>query len=82
MKHQRYFGSVDASREALQTRALIGDLDRIVQILDVDIATEVERAGVVDCTRPQYPALARDLVARRDNLLDTIAALKQRLPSG
>jgi len=39
MKHQRHFGT-SAAREAVQTRALIADLDRIVQILNNAIAAE------------------------------------------
>jgi hypothetical protein len=81
MKHQRHFEDPPYSREAEQTKSLIADLDRIVQIINVDISVEEERAKVFDTTRPGYPILARALKARRDNLLDTIAALRQRLPS-
>jgi hypothetical protein len=81
MKHQRHFEDPPYSREAEQTKSLIADLDRIVQILDVDVADEEERAGVFDTTRPEYSILARALKARRDNLVDTIAALRQRLPN-
>ncbi len=81
MKHQHHFESVNVWREAAQTKALIADLDRIVQILNVDIATEEERTGMFDRSRPEYPVLAMALAARRDNLLDTIAALEQRLAS-
>ena len=79
MKHQYHFESVNVWRETAQTKALIADLDRIVQILNTDIATEEEQARVFDRSRPEYPVLARALVARRDNLMDTIAALEQRL---
>jgi hypothetical protein len=41
MKHQRHFETT-ASREAAKTKALIADLDRIVQILDDAIAAEEE----------------------------------------
>ena len=78
MKHQRHFETA-ASREAAQTRTLIADLDRIVQILNSDIAAEEGRAGVSDCFQAEYPMHARGLAARRDNLKDTIAALEQRL---
>jgi len=81
MKHQRHFEDAPYSREAEQTKSLITDLDRIVQILNVDVADEEDRAKVFDTTRPEYPILARALKARRDNLLDTIAALRQRLPN-
>ena len=81
MKHQRHFEDPPYSRETEQTKSLIADLDRIVQIMNVDVAAEEERAKVFDSTRPEYPILARALKARRDNLLDTIAALRQRVPN-
>jgi hypothetical protein len=64
----------------VQTKALIADLDRIVQILNFDIAAEDEQAAVFDHRRPEYPVLATALTSRRDNLLDTVAALQQRGP--
>ena len=79
MKQQRHFGSATPAREALQTRELIADINRIVQILDGDIAAEEEQVHIFDRPRVDYPILARTLVARRDNLLGTIAALEQRL---
>jgi hypothetical protein len=79
MKQQHHFGSATPAREALQTRELIADINRVVQILDSDIAAEEEQAGTFDRSRVDYPFLARTLVARRDNLLGTITALEQRL---
>jgi hypothetical protein len=79
MKHQRHFGTASPSREAVQTTSLIADIDRIVQILDSDIAAEEEQAGVFDPLQAGYPILARTLAARRDNLKETIAALERRL---
>jgi len=66
-------------REAAQIRTLIADLDRIVQVLNCDIATEEERMRVFDRSDAMYAILARTLAARRDNLRGTIAALEQRL---
>jgi hypothetical protein len=74
MKHQRHF-ETDAAR----TRALIADLDRIVQILNEAIVAEEELAGVSDRSQAGYPLHARKMAARRDNLTDTIVALEQRL---
>ena len=81
MKHQRHFGSSSgaAFREAVQIRTLMSDLDRIVRILDCDIAAEEEHAKVFDRSQAEYPMLARQLTARRDNLRNTIAALEARL---
>ena len=74
MKNQRHF-ETDAAR----TRALIADLDRIVQILNEAIVAEEELAGVPDRSQAGYPLHARKMAARRDNLTDTIVALEQRL---
>jgi hypothetical protein len=81
MKHQRHFerASNVTSREAAQISKMISDLDRLVRILDCDIATEEERARVSDRSDAAYPILARVLAARRDNLRGTIAALEKRL---
>jgi len=78
MKHQRHFGIATPARDALQTRELIADIGRVVQILDSDIAAEEEQARVFDRSRIDYPILARTLATRRDNLLGTIAALELR----
>jgi hypothetical protein len=58
---------------------MIADINRVVQILNGDIAAEEEQARIFDRSRVDYPILAMTLVARRDNLLGTIAALEQRL---
>ena len=78
MKHGRSENE-SALREAAQIRILISDLDRIVQILNCDIATEEERVRVFDRSDVTYPLLAITLAARRDNLRDTIAVFEQRL---
>jgi hypothetical protein len=79
MKHQRHFGNATPAREALQTRVLIADINRVVQILNCDIAAEEEQARVFARSRVEYPLLARTMATRRDNLLNTISALEQRL---
>jgi septation ring formation regulator EzrA len=78
MKHGR-IGNDNAPREATQIRTLISDLDRVVQFLNCDIATEEKHAGVFDRSDVTYPLLASTLAARRDNLKDTIAVFEQRL---
>ena len=81
MKMQRHFETKNeaAQREAVQIRRMIVDLDRTLQILVCDIATEEERAQVSDPSDVGYPVLARVTAARRDNLKMTIAALQERL---
>jgi hypothetical protein len=58
---------------------MMDDLERTVQILSIDISTEEERVLVFNRSDPSYPILARTLTARRDNLIVTIADLRQRL---
>jgi hypothetical protein len=80
MRHQRHFDTSEAvQREAVQIWKMIVNLDRSVQLLNCDIATEEERARISDRSDPAYPILARTLAARRDNLRDTITVLEQRL---
>jgi hypothetical protein len=79
MKHQGQSRRSGELREATQTRTLISDIALVVEILNVDISSEEQSAGVGDPARSEYPALARTLRARRDNLLETISALQQRL---
>ena len=64
---------------AVRIRTLIDKISLAVQSLNCDIETEEERVRCWDCRDPAYPALARSLTARRDNLTETIAALQKRL---
>jgi hypothetical protein len=68
-----------ALRQAAVIQGLIGDLERTVKILNVDICTEEERVGVFDRSEPTYSIGARILTARRNNLSVTIAFLAERL---
>ena len=78
MKQQRHLGIVTATREVTQAKALITDLYRLVDMLNVDIDFREQEAGVTDLARPEYPVIARTMRARRDNLLETISALRRR----
>jgi hypothetical protein len=51
MKHQRHFVGPNEPREAVQIRILIADLDRVVQIINCDIAAE-EGSGYPIVPRP------------------------------
>jgi hypothetical protein len=80
MKHQRHFDTSEAAqREAVKIRRMIGDLDRLVRLLDCNIAVQEECTGISDRSDVAYPILATTLAARRDNLRETIAALERRL---
>src|SRR3979490_2812500 len=78
MNMQRHFG-IAALREDATIRTLMDDLDRTIQVLECDIATEEERARIFDRSDPTYPILGTTLGTRRDNLKVTIAALAPRL---
>jgi hypothetical protein len=78
MKQQRHLGIITPTREVTQARALITDLHRLVDLLNVDIDCREQEAGVTDLAQPEYPAVARTMRARRDNLLETISALGRR----
>ncbi len=68
-----------ASRQAAVIRCMIDDLGRGIQILRIDIQTEEERVRIIDRFDPAYPILARTLTTRHDNLIVTVADLKERL---
>jgi len=81
----KLYHSGNAQETVLKQAALIqrmmDDLGRTVQILNIHISTEEERVRVFDRSDPAYSILAKTLMARRDNLLVTIADLGQRLPA-
>lgn len=68
-----------ASTQVTTMKSMIADLERIVQVLNIDICTAEEAARVFDRTSPNYPILAQTLIGRRDNLNSTIALLDRRL---
>lgn len=65
--------------EMARIETLIAKLIRSVEIINVDIETEEERARIKDAFNPFYPVLARQLRTRRDNLTTTISALQEFL---
>jgi hypothetical protein len=81
MRQQHHF-DIDgqtAQREAVKIRTMIRDLNRTVQVLDLEIVTEETRVGVRDLSDFAYPIMAKTMIARRENLKVTIAALEQRI---
>jgi hypothetical protein len=69
----------DEHRATMKLRTLVDDLRLRVQVLDTDIRDDEQRAGVFDTASVAYPILARNLRARRDNLLATIRVLVSHL---
>lgn len=60
---------------------LIADLWWRVRLINTDILEVEAKAGVFDAEQPDYPLLAANLRARRDNLVSTINVLEQRAKS-
>jgi hypothetical protein len=67
------------TRTTMKLRMLIADLGRQAQLLTYDLQEEEKRTGSFDVSNIAYPTLARNLRARRDNLLITIAMLESQL---
>jgi hypothetical protein len=58
--------------DQLRIATLVNDLTRSASILAADIEHEEAQTGVRDLRNSEYPVLARNLRARRDNLLATV----------
>ena len=69
-----------ARRDALRLRAMIAEIEHSIMALERGIAAEQELAGVDDPCSPAYPAAARAMEARLENLRITRRALAVRLP--
>ena len=69
---------ISTSRQAV-IKSMLEDLERTIQILEIDISTEEERVQIFDKADPLYSTLARTLALRRDNLSVTVADLEKRL---
>jgi hypothetical protein len=63
----------------MKLHALIADLRWQVQLLDCDLQEEETRTGIFNVSDLCYPTLARNLRARRKNLLVTITMLQSQL---
>jgi hypothetical protein len=73
VQHQIDGPSATTSREVATT--ILVDLDETIEQLTREIASEEKRVRIFDVNAPTYPILAKSLVARRDNLRLTAAAL-------
>lgn len=63
----------------LQTRRLIADIRRVIDILNVEIVEEETQAGISDPAVARHSTLAKALVARRQNLESTLSSLQERV---
>ena len=77
VKRKYHSGTKPIAPDQLGT--LIDSFSGRVRLLDGDIEAEEERTQCRDRRDPAYSFLARTLIARRDNLSATIAALRERL---
>ena len=76
---KRQYRSETKSIAPEQIEILVVTLHRRLQLLESDIEAEEERTRCKDRRDASYSILARTLIARRDNLSVTIAALQERL---
>ena len=67
---------IRVARVEEQLIALISDIHRTIRYFDIEIEVEEVRAGVFNLQSADYPSSARNLRARRDNLLATIVMLE------
>ena len=80
MKHHHRFETASPNQR-VQIEALIYSLGRYVDLLNVDIETQEQSVRATRTDEPNYSPPARNLRARRDNLVATIELLQRRLPS-
>jgi hypothetical protein len=77
---RRTVRDLEAEIEVLeQMTAQMSELRRRVCDFEIEIEAEKARAHIFDVQIAAYPILARNLRARRDNLLATISLLETRL---
>jgi hypothetical protein len=69
-------------RTRQRTEAVIMDLKKTAISLDYSIETELQSSPTRDPCHFAFPMTARALIARRDNLKVTIAALSEELARG
>ena len=74
---------IDALQRLRQrTEAVLADLKNAVASLDESIEIELQRSPTRDLRDFSFPMVARSLIARRDNLRATIAAISKEMARG
>jgi hypothetical protein len=61
--------------------ALVQDMERVVRLLEEESFLSETSSGVNDRSNVAYPFLARALLERKQNLMESIGSLKCRLPN-
>ena len=73
------FHMEEKRRRVAQIEAMIADFERMSGDLDREILNEEKRAGISDPAHFAYPTYAKASRTRRDNLLNSIAELRDQL---
>jgi hypothetical protein len=77
--NSRRFAQGIVERKRQLAEAAISDFQETVQKLDLSIKEHLDRVWITDPSHFAFPMAARSLVARRDNLMATIAELSNQL---
>jgi len=73
------FQADEKRRRVAQIEAMIAEFERMASDLDREIANEERKAGISDPANFAYPTFAKAARARRDNLLNSAAELRDQL---
>lgn len=73
------FQAEEKRRRVVQLNAMIGEFTRMANELDREIGQEERRANIDDPNHFAYPTYARAARTRRDNILASIAELRDQL---
>ena len=83
IEERRHLIMIDALHRMRQrTEAVLTDLKNAATLLDCSIETELQSSPTRDPRHFAFPMTARALIARRENLRATIAALSEELARG
>lgn len=66
-------------RQVTQLETMIAEFERMASELDAQIQSEQNRAGIHDITHFAYPTFAKAALTRRENLLNSVDDLKEKL---
>ena len=75
----RQFELEEKQRKVAEIESMIAEFRRMADDLDTQIEAEEQRAGVSDVEHFAYPPFAKAALQRRDNLLNSVAELNDKL---
>ncbi|UPJ53486.1 hypothetical protein IVB30_20525 [Bradyrhizobium sp. 200] len=82
-EERKRLATIDALQRLRQrTEAVLANLKNTATLLDYSIETELQASPTRDPRHFAFPMTARALIARRDNLRATIAAISEELARG